>query len=265
MTPIVAFTRRHTLALFFVLTFALFWLSVPQANALFVGFIAALAPGGAALLLAVMTDGVAGARALLGRLVWWRVGWVWYAAAVGIPVGASLAVLAASRLLGSAQAEPLGPALGLFPIIFILAAGEELGWRGLALPRLLERLPALPAALGLGVIHALYHLPLWLAPGFPAPSYSWASFLLASLAFGVLWTWLFQHTHGSVLISTLFHGTINAAGNVFFGGVPAAQLTWLMPLAFGAAALVVLVLAGPNMTRRPKTGGSAEPIRTALN
>lgn len=239
------------LPIFFILTFGLFWLATPLASALWVGLIASFAPSGVAIVLTALTSGAAGVRALVSKLGRWRVGWVWYAAALGIPIAASLAVLGASSLLGGAQPIQAGPGLALIPIIFILAAGEELGWRGFALPRLLARLPPLPVALSLGIIHALYHIPLWIAPGFPAPSYSFLSFLVASLAFGILWTWLYRHTGGSVLISTLFHGTINAAGNVFFGGVPAAQLTWLMPAAFGVAALSVLALTGPDLSRRP--------------
>jgi membrane protease YdiL (CAAX protease family) len=251
----LAFVRRYSLAIFFLLTFALFWLVVPQANALQVGLIASFAPSAVALLLTALIGGGPALRALAGKLGVWRVGWVWYAAAVGIPLAASLAVLIASSLLGGAPAAQLGPAPILFAIIYVLALGEELGWRGFALPRLLARLPALPVALILGLVHALYHLPLWYAPGFPAPSYSFASFVVASLAFGILWTWLYQHTHGSVLIALLFHGSINAAGNVFFGGVPPALLTWLMPLAFGLAALAVLALAGPELTRQPTAAG----------
>jgi membrane protease YdiL (CAAX protease family) len=235
------------LPIFFIVTFGLFWLATPLASALLLGLIASFAPSVVAIVLTALTSGAAGVRALVRKLGLWRVGWIWYAAALGIPIAASLAVLGASSLLGGARLAANGQALALIPIIYILAAGEELGWRGFALPRLLERLAPLPVALLLGVIHALYHLPLWVAPGFPTPSYSFASFLVASLAFGIVWTWLYQHTGGSVLISTLFHGTINAAGNVFFGGVPPAQLTWLLPAAFGIAALIVLALAGPNL------------------
>ena len=238
---------RMLLPFFFILTFGLFWLATPLASALWVGLMASFAPSVVAIVLTALASGGAGVLALVSKLGRWRVGWTWYAAALGIPIAASLVVLGASSLLGGAQPAAAGPALVLIPIIYILAAGEELGWRGFVLPRLLERLPPLPVALLLGVIHALYHIPLWVAPGFPTPSYSFFSFLVASLFFGVLWTWLYQHTGGSVLISTLFHGTINAAGNVFFAGVPPAQLTWLMPAAFGVAALIVLALAGPNL------------------
>jgi membrane protease YdiL (CAAX protease family) len=235
--------QRHALPIFFCLAFAIFWLATPLANALQFGLIASFTPSAVALLLTGLGGGASALWALVSRVGRWRVSWVWYAAALGIPLGASLAVLGASRLLGAAPLAEPAPTLRLFVIIYVLALGEELGWRGFVLPRLLARLPALPAALIMGAIHALYHLPLWFAPGFPTPSYSIASFAAASLAFGIVWTWLYLHTDGSVLIALLFHGTINAAGNLFFGGVPPAQLGWLMPIAFGLSALGVLVLA----------------------
>jgi membrane protease YdiL (CAAX protease family) len=253
MRPLVAFVQRHALAIFLAVAFAVVWLGTPVASALEVGLLAGATPAAAALVLALATDGGAGAWALLRQLARWRVSGGWYAAAVGVPLAASLAVAGVSGLLGGAPPAPMQPSLRLFAVVFLLAAGEELGWRGWVLPRLLERLPALPAALLLGGLHALYHLPMWVAPNFPTPSYAMGSFLLASLAFGVVWTWLYQNTGGSVLITTLFHGTINAAGNLLFGSVPPAQLNWLVPVAFGVAALAIISLAGPALTRQPTT------------
>jgi len=251
MTAFRSLIQRHQLAIFFSLTSAIFWLATPLAAAspAVPYFVAGFAPGLVALLIVAIVGQPGGVRALWARLALWRVRWPWYLAALGIPMGVSLLIFGLSLGLSlSATRFSLPTAvLPLLPVIFILAAGEELGWRGYVLPRLLARLPVLVVALLLGLIHALYHLPLWVAPGFPAPSYSFLAFFFTSLAFGIIWTWLYLHTR-SVLLATLFHGSINGAANLFFAGLEPAYLSWALPLGYGLAALLIIVISGPTLT-----------------
>ena len=253
----IAWVQRYALPLFLVLTFGLFWLAAPLATVspVLPGLVAALAPTLAAVVLTALGEGGRGVRALLGKLVAWRVGWPWYLAALGLPLGLSAAIWLVGGLLGGTAAAPAAAVLALAPLIFILAATEEVGWRGYVLPRLLARLPSLAVALLLGALHALYHLPLWVAPGFPPPSYSFLSFFVTSLAFGLLWVWFYLRTGGSVLIAALFHGAINTGGNLFFAGLSPALLSWLLPLGYGLAALVVLAAA----FRRPRPAAAPKP------
>jgi membrane protease YdiL (CAAX protease family) len=252
--------RRYQLGAYFALTFACFWLATPLAAVSIVlpGLVASFAPALVAFLLTAIFEGRAGTRTLGGRLLIWRVGFGWYLAAAGIPVAASLLILLASLAFGAVSTAQPGQILAYIPVIFFLAAGEEFGWRGYVLPRLLRRFPPLAVALLLGIIHAAYHLPLWVAPGFPSPSYSLAAFSIASLAFGVIWTWLYQNTRGSVLIATLFHGAINSAGNLFFPGIPPALLNWLLPAVFSGAAAMVIVASGSGL-KRTQTASTAGP------
>ena len=79
--------RRHALVTFFVLAFALaWWIWILYAfNIIFLGPIFALGPLLAAIIVTVLTSGKAGLKALLSRMVRWRVGLRWYAAALGLP------------------------------------------------------------------------------------------------------------------------------------------------------------------------------------
>ena len=112
----------------------------------------------AALILLPVIGGWPALRAMLARLVLWRVGWRWYAVALSLPVALTLAATGANLLLG---AEPVagielpgaGGLAARFAFIFLwIGLGEEPGWRGFALPRLLVGRTALAAALILGVI-----------------------------------------------------------------------------------------------------------------
>jgi membrane protease YdiL (CAAX protease family) len=106
-----------------------------------------LAPWGPAVAAIIMTAMVMGRRGpgtLFRQLQVWRVGLRWYLIAMLLPAGLWLAGRALDILLGrsyqvqSVATDPdLAPYLAVFLIgAFIYTLGEELGWRGYALPRL---------------------------------------------------------------------------------------------------------------------------------
>jgi membrane protease YdiL (CAAX protease family) len=235
--------RRHPLATFLLLAFGLTWLVwVPRAMAsqgllasewpIVVGQAWSWGPAVAALLAAAITGGRAAVRELGARLVRWRVGWPWYAVVLAGPAAFSLAVAGAYAALGGSWVAPRafdGNLLGLIPFFVVLALtdglGEELGWRGYALPRLLARHGALAASLSLGVVWALWHLPLFWTEG--AVLYGrpvWLPFLELP-AEAVIYTWIFQHTRGSALPAVLLH----ASSNLFALPQAAAAASWGSP------------------------------------
>ena len=86
--------------------------------------------------------------------------------------------------------------------------GEEIGWRGVALPHLLTRRSPLTASLILGVIWSVWHLPGVLAnPALRVP----APFLLSVVPLAVLFTWQFLKSGGSLFIAVLFHAWYDLA------------------------------------------------------
>lgn len=226
--------RRRPIAAGFVLMFLFtwpveFWLVAasrgwigsgpPELLAIFVGWGFVLA----AVLLTAVLDGRQGLRALGRRLLLWRVGLPWYLVALGGFVLVDL--LAVAFTAGIRGAPPdfsavyAGNLFGADAVLWVfvlpffvfeaIANGEELGWRGYALPRLLQRHSALAASLLLGVVWALWHLPKFLVVGGTHEGFGW--FLLDVLAKAVLFTWLYQHTRGSLLLAILFHASINVS------------------------------------------------------
>ena len=207
-------------------------------------------------------------RDLGSRLVRWRVGWQWYLVVILGPAAFSLAVAGVYVLLlggswsGAAQmlaALREGP-LVLLPLFLLILAltdglGEELAWRGFALPRLLTRYNALAASLILGMLWALWHLPLVWTEGATLYQQPIWLFLLDITAKSVLFTWVFLRTRGSVLLAMLLHGATN-----LFAVSPTLTVTsdlTLLLLAAGAKWLlvvVVIVVCGPSLvrSRRPE-------------
>ena len=135
-------------------------------------------------------------------------------------------------------------------VLVVLVLGEELGWRGYALPKLLERFSPLVASLILGVLWGLWHLPTFYIAGTPQFGQPIIAFLIMTTAYSILLSWVFLHTRGSVLIATLFHGAINVSQGFFLAGTDPAVRYWWLALAYGTAALVLAVVLGPGLSRR---------------
>ncbi len=96
------------------------------------------------------------------------------------------------------------------------AFGEELGWRGYALPGLQSRIGALPASLVIGVIWAAWHLPFYADPSVHLLPF-WTDFGLFTVTLvsqSVLATWIYNGTGRSVLATILYHHSIHMASLV---------------------------------------------------
>jgi membrane protease YdiL (CAAX protease family) len=97
-----------------------------------------------------------------------------------------------------------------------LINGEELAWRGFALPRLQGKYNALTSSIILGVIWGLFHLPLFFTvTGSSQADMSFVPFLVSTSILSVLFTWLFNNTRGSVLMAYLLHAATNTWTRVF--------------------------------------------------
>jgi uncharacterized protein len=120
----------------------------------------------------------------------------------------------------------LGPTLALALYFFLynllVVWGEELGWRGYALPRLQQTLSPLASALLLGVVWAFWHLPAFFTPNSNQQQVGLTIFVLATTAYSVLYTWIFNGSGHSSLLTCVLHAGQNALVLVFFA-VPALQ------------------------------------------
>jgi membrane protease YdiL (CAAX protease family) len=241
---------RHPLASFFVLAYIWIWAWMPLASvgSLLPVVLAPLGPVLAAVAVSAASEGRAGVSALMSRLAMWRVNPVWYVAAIGLPVLISLLAVMLAGALGVRTATQFGTVSAFSVAYYIFAIGEELGWRGFALPRLLDRFSAVAASLVLGVAWMAWHLPLFLPrmmfAGEPLPAH-----LIVFCASAVLYTWLFHHTGGSVLHAVLFHGTVNASA-FLTAGIDPVLGRWLQAVAYTAVAAVVVAATGPTLVRR---------------
>ena len=194
-----------------------------------------------------------------GRRVFWarvvdvrRIGRQWLAVIVLVfPVVNGIAILLYSLLggippsLADVGKSLVNPGLMLELILanlIISGFSEELGWRGYALDRLQQRWGALAASLILGLVHGLWHIPLFFIPGITQGEMGLFSlgalvFLVGSLAGAVVFTWVYNGTQRSILAVILLHFMINLCLDLLVG------LHGALPTGYSAvyAGLVILL------------------------
>ena len=276
-------TRAFPLKYFviaFAFTWTLWWLAALEARGLISPLpipaqgLGVLGPLVAAVILTAQEGGRAGLRSLLSRIVHWRVAPVWYGVVLLGPVLLYLASMALEVILGGRPPGP-GALIGALPMVLVYAAymvvfvaiGEEVGWRGYALPALQARYGALVSSVILGTMWALWHLPLFFNPDLFYSNLPFVVQLALQIPLAILFTWVFNSTGGSVLLAILLHAVLNASGQLWkvmpeysvepASAAKAAAATTHMNLMFaivvGVAAVVVVLVYGPrDLSRHPR-------------
>ena len=230
MNQFIGFLKRHSLIIGITLMFALTWpidlaysgvlpFQVPDAAAIFVGYGLVLA----SLISTGLTLGKHGVITLLKRFLIWRVRWNWYLVAFLLMPAIQFVSVLLSALVRQSPIDfsdvyaykIFGPSINLLLLIVpfflfdAIANGEEIAWRGYVLPRLQAKHSALVSSLIVGVIWGLWHLPKHVSHW---DTTTFVFFMAGITARAVLYTWLYNNTKGSLLLTTLFHASGNTGG-----------------------------------------------------
>ncbi len=275
--------KHHPLLTYFGLTYLLTWLcwiplvillpsglqsGGPRTSASHPSLPILLFPLGNLVPSIILTRVVAGRgslRALFGQVVRFRVNPGWYAVALFLtPLLTAGALALFVALGGSAPATSIAAIAGAALGGAILAPlGEELGWRGFALPRLQARRSAFGASIVLGWLWGLWHVPRWIWGTTASPTLlipALALQVLTITAFAVLLTWVYNNTGGSLLLTMLFHASIAATSYYPFPQQALTSGGWVQTLLclglLWAAVLVVVVAYGPGRLMRRQASGS---------
>jgi membrane protease YdiL (CAAX protease family) len=219
--------KNNPLVWFFVFAFAFSW--IPGFPAVIfpgkyggLAFFSAFGPALAALLVGGMTEGADGIKKLLQSLFQWRVKWIWYLIVLfGPTLTMAVAILLYTVWNRSFSLQGIAGALSQFPqhvtalvlfFLFIFAGiwGEEIGWRGFALPRLQGQYHPVLASLLLGAIWAVWHLPLFFTEGSVHIQMGFPFFFFATLGYSILYSWIFNGTKESVFMMCMLHAANNA-------------------------------------------------------
>jgi len=220
-------------------------------------YLGTFAPSLVALGLAAHGGGRAGAQVLLDRVFETQVPARWYLFAAGYVAAIKLSVALVHRVATGAW-----PTFGDTAWYVMLAAvvvstpvqaGEEIGWRGYALPRLAARFGLGPASVILGLIWACWHLPLFFIPGTDSNGQSFPLYLLQVIALSVAIGWLYGHVKGSLLPVMLMHAAANNTKDIVPSAVPGAgnALAWSTSLVAWLTVILLWICAGIFLARMP--------------
>lgn len=233
---------------YFLLTFLVTWsvwfaaatLAAPGNRGFFGGrgpvfLLGVFAPALVALALTAQAEGRTGVMRLLARMGHWQVGARWYAVAIGYFAVIKLAAALVHRIVTD-EWPPFGNTPMALVVLGIAVstwaqAGEEVGWRGYALPRLAQYFGLGGASLVLGVVWAAWHVPLFVLPDSGSTGQSFPAYLLQVTAMSVVFAFLYWKTDGSLLLVMLMHASVNNTTGI----VPAAVGGAISPIAFGGS------------------------------
>jgi uncharacterized protein len=257
-----AFVRRRELVIFFVLSYLIAWSTLP------IGTFIAFSPLVSAIVVVLIAEGLPGLARLGRRVIRWRVNWIWYAAAIGLPLlvhavgtGLNMAAGAPAPLLDQFQ-----PWYTLF-LVFGLGMvnplegplGEEPGWRGFALPRLQSKWSPLASTALLGLLITGWHLPLVFMPQFDLSLPDVAT----TVAVTFWYSWLFNRTGGSVLLTLIAHvteGSVNFQG-LWPAGPDADRTTWTWLIAWALLVVALLIFDRKSWRTAPESAIDRVPGR----
>jgi membrane protease YdiL (CAAX protease family) len=245
---------------FLLITFAVTWAcfipvarafapSTPAGGALLL--LGTFAPSYVALGLTRLRQGGSGVRALLGRIVRGDVAARWYLFAALSVVTIKLTAALIQRLATGAWPRFGTESLLLIPFAVAIStpvqAGEEIGWRGYALPRLAARMGLAPASIVLGGIWALWHLPLFFVREADTFHQSFVVFAASVTALSVTMAWLYAKTDGALLPVMLLHAATNNTKDIVPSATPGGTGVFGLhasPIAWLTASLLGIVAAG---------------------
>jgi membrane protease YdiL (CAAX protease family) len=236
--------RRYPVVAYFTLTFLISWTGalavaaphlirdepLPKMTGILMFPVMLLGPSFAGIVLTRIVDGKRGLRVLFSQM--FRV-WIplrWYAALLLPPALVLTVLLGLARFVSPVYA----PNRFFIGILFGIPAGllEEIGWTGYAFPKMRSENNGLAAAILLGLMWTLWHLPVinYLGTATPHGTY-WLPFFLAfsmaMTAMRVLIAWIYTNTK-SIFLAQLMH--VSSTGSlVLFSATrvtPAQEAMW---------------------------------------
>jgi membrane protease YdiL (CAAX protease family) len=242
-TKMGSLMKRRPILSYFVLAYLLSWLvwvplaivangpaKLPEDLFLLI-FVGIYGASGAGIIMTRVVEGKGSIRRLLRRYIDWRVGLKWY----GVMFFTMPVLIVTAMAIYAAQGNPIGQFqpgawplafLGVLPAVLFGPLGEEAGWRGFALSRLQDKYGAFWSSILLGIVHTFWHAPLFWLPGGtpisggPVTLVGVASFLSMVTVGTFVYTWVFNHTRGSMLMALLLHLSFNTSDVTLFSMFP---------------------------------------------
>lgn len=223
-----------------------------------VTIVAIFGPGLGALYCLKTRHGNGAVRAYLRGVLDFRLGWKAWLVPIATLGATTWLAWILPELWGAPRVNMLLPGLWAFPpyVLLMITLGggqEELGWRGYILDQIEERLGPWRGNLVLGVVWAIWHLPLFFIPGANQTFVPFGAFVLLMVGYSWLFAWVRQASGRRTLAGLVAHGWANAFVPLFPTLVMAEGASqpryWIWAgLTFGVG-LIVMITRSRNQLR----------------
>jgi uncharacterized protein len=220
-------------------------------------YLAAYSVTATGICLTAYYDGKPGWKRLIERLTPWNTHAGWYLIVIGGYAALITAAIALAEHFHHPVTLPGWRQLLYLPMVKLVIdpgpVGEEFGWRGFALPRMIRIRGPIVATLILGVLHTFWHLPLFFIEGTFQSHLSFPVFGVGVLALAVIDTWLYLHTRANLLLAILAHFMAN-----FCSGLLGPESAQFLTAGEALAAIAILAAGGLN-AGAPKPSNPEHP------
>lgn len=242
------------LILFFIIVFLVAWILFITANLISTDgelstlsrvliFMGAISPGLVAIFITAITKGGEGVKALIAKISFTDTNVKWYVFAVTFI--AFLKGLAALVYFLVYNSWPQFGTTSWYVMVLGIAvsmwtqAGEEIGWRGYALPLMSKKFGLAMASILLGILWAIWHLPLFYVAAADTFNRSFPLYMLQVTGLSVIMAWLFWKVNGNLLPLMVFHAAINNTKDI----VPSASKASASPFTLNASPIAWITVA----------------------
>ena len=259
--------RRYPLGSFFVLSYLFFLIAIMIIGAtvslttvsdIVMGLLIALAawtPNMAAVVVTGVTEGKTGIKSLFAGWLKWRINPWWYIFGLA-PILIAFLSVGLFATFDDGAAPKLTSELTTSAFVLMLffhtiqgATGEELGWRGYALPNLQKRFNPLTSAIILGLVVSGWHGLLHLVSPTGIPEWQ---FWVLMVSYSIIIAWAYNQSRGSVLIATLFHFAFNFSLELVstgFGLISLEHLFAIRTAIYTALAVILILINGKSLSK----------------
>ena len=174
-------------------------------------------------------------------------------------------------ILGGVSPGPTGNPYGLsIPVIVFLtiisgATGEELGWRGFALPRLQKRYNAVISSIILGFYWGIWHIPGWIFFNSPFTIESTFFFVLGTILNSIIITCVCNNTRGSVFFASVFHWSSNLWSHIVvseLGLISWEAVDWIKTPIYLLITIFLVLYYGPDKLSKDLSFESPDNIES---
>jgi len=275
--------KQNPFFFFLLFTFSISWIAgfpsvIVQGKFGGLAYLANFGPALGALIVVGTIEGADGIKKLIQSLFQWRVKFVWYLVVLlgpALTMAVAVAVLFYNIFTGDGSSQDFNSWTSDFPqhlivigalFLFMMVGtwGEEVGWRGLALPRLQEAYHPLLASLILGAIWAIWHLPAFFVEGSQQSQLGMPYFFFATLGYSILYSWIYNGTRESLFMIWLLHSANNATVSytmLFFEPLTREPIFSLAVLGFFD---LVVIIFSKSTLRYQKNENLSELVSTRL-